>query len=154
MTFAIYTLLVVALSWVFRSRTKWKYDCQDTARFNSFRAGAKAIPQLWLSLKQSSFYPHIRIFILTIKQLLRNFNRFFTVCLLASNNMLHSLFRFQNQISCRMIGFEFLHVNTFTYSLLKGVFQLDRTANKLAVYGRTIFSLIFGFPLANALISA
>ena len=85
---------------------------------------------------------------------MRNFNRYPAICLYTDNNMLHSLFCFQKQISCRMIGCGFLHVNTFTYSLLKGVFQLDRTANKLAVYGRTIFSFINGLPVATALISA
>ena len=99
-------------------------------------------------------YPHIRIFILTAGQLVRNFNRFPAVCLFIDNNMLHSLFCFQNQISCRMIGCGFLHINAFTYSLLKGAFRLDRTANKLAVYGRTIFSLIWGLPVARAFTSA
>jgi len=33
----------------------------------------KAMSRLWLSFRQSSFYPHIRIFILAIKTLVRKF---------------------------------------------------------------------------------
>ena len=111
--------LAVILSWVSLAFITAKWNQHEKHTFQSFSYAGHGFHHSGYRLGSLALYL-IHWFLFSNK-LAHRINRCPAICLYTDNNMLHSPSGFPSRISCRIIGCDFLSLDTFAYCLLKAV---------------------------------